>query len=140
MGTLKIVSSDPDKALSFKVDALKSVFPLKTGRHLLRRRRSAKPWRITQRFTASTASSTSCRRRKPILMKRQRRIDVTMKFDEGKQYYVRRIEFTGNTTTRDKVIRRELLIDEGQLFNKHAVGNQYPAAEPVELFRQDRSG
>src|SRR6266849_5924983 len=29
MGTLKIVSSDPDKALSLKVDALKGAFPLK---------------------------------------------------------------------------------------------------------------
>src|SRR5258708_30810164 len=29
MGTLKIVSADPDKALSLKVDALKSAFPLK---------------------------------------------------------------------------------------------------------------
>src|SRR6202008_1240519 len=46
-----------------------------------------------------------------------KRIDITMKFEEGKQYYVRRIDFTGNTTTRDKVIRRELLIDEGQLYN-----------------------
>jgi len=27
MGTLKIVSSDPDKALSLKVDALKAAFP-----------------------------------------------------------------------------------------------------------------
>jgi outer membrane protein insertion porin family len=43
---------------------------------------------------------------------------MTLKFDEQKQYYVRRIDFSGNTTTRDKVIRRELLIDEGQLFNK----------------------
>src|SRR5262249_1949960 len=47
-------------------------------------------------------------------------IDLTLKFDEQKQYYVRRIDFSGNTTTRDKVIRRELLIDEGQLFNKRA--------------------
>ena len=31
MGTLKIASSDPDKALSLKVEALKGVFPLKTG-------------------------------------------------------------------------------------------------------------
>ena len=31
MGSIKIVSSDPDKALSLKVDALKSVFPLKPG-------------------------------------------------------------------------------------------------------------
>src|SRR5205807_452351 len=43
---------------------------------------------------------------------------VTLKFDEQKQYFVRRIDFIGNTTTRDKVIRRELAIDEGQLFNK----------------------
>jgi outer membrane protein insertion porin family len=45
-------------------------------------------------------------------------INLTMRFDEQKQYYVRRIDFSGNTTTRDKVIRRQLLIDEGQLFNK----------------------
>src|SRR5258708_39034947 len=31
MGTLKIVSADPDKALSLKVDALKSISPLKEG-------------------------------------------------------------------------------------------------------------
>src|SRR5260370_11498763 len=43
-----------------------------------------------------------------------------MRFTEEKQYYVRRIDFVGNTTTRDKVIRRELLLDEGQLFNKRA--------------------
>jgi outer membrane protein insertion porin family len=41
------------------------------------------------------------------------RIDI----DEGKQYYVRRIEFVGNTTTRDKVIRRELALDEGNVYN-----------------------
>jgi len=47
-------------------------------------------------------------------------VNVTLHFDEQKQYFVRRIEFSGNTTTRDKVIRRELLIDEGSLFNKRA--------------------
>jgi outer membrane protein insertion porin family len=44
---------------------------------------------------------------------------ITLKIDvdEGKQFFVRRIEFTGNTTTRDKVIRRELSIEEGQVYN-----------------------
>jgi outer membrane protein insertion porin family len=37
--------------------------------------------------------------------------------DEGKQFYVRRIEFAGNTTTRDKVIRRELALEEGGVYN-----------------------
>jgi outer membrane protein insertion porin family len=45
------------------------------------------------------------------------KIDLTFNVDEGKQFFVRRIDFSGNTTTRDKVIRRELLIDEGQIFN-----------------------
>ncbi|HZC23238.1 MAG TPA: outer membrane protein assembly factor BamA, partial [Candidatus Binatia bacterium] len=39
--------------------------------------------------------------------------------DEGKQFYVRRIEFQGNTTTRDKVIRRELALEEGGIYNSH---------------------
>ncbi|MGA2433732.1 MAG: outer membrane protein assembly factor BamA, partial [Bryobacteraceae bacterium] len=47
----------------------------------------------------------------------QDQVDITMSVDEGKQFYVRRIDFDGNTTTRDKVIRRELLLDEGDLFN-----------------------
>ena len=33
--------------------------------------------------------------------------------DEGKKFQVSRIEFVGNTITRDKVIRRELLLEEG---------------------------
>ncbi len=45
------------------------------------------------------------------------KIDLTLNFDEGKQFFVRRIDFSGNTTTRDKVIRRQLLVDEGDVFN-----------------------
>ena len=44
---------------------------------------------------------------------------ITMNVDveEGKAFYIRRIEFQGNTTTRDRVVRRELLVQEGQVFN-----------------------
>jgi outer membrane protein insertion porin family len=44
-------------------------------------------------------------------------ITLDIDLDEGKQYRVRRIEFQGNTTTRDKVIRREIPLDEGQVYN-----------------------
>jgi outer membrane protein insertion porin family len=44
-------------------------------------------------------------------------MDMSLSIDEGHQFFVRRIDFSGNTTTRDKVIRRQLLIDEGQIFN-----------------------
>lgn len=46
-------------------------------------------------------------------------VDLSLSVDEGKQFFVRRIDFSGNTTTRDKVIRREMLVDEGQIFNNH---------------------
>lgn len=45
------------------------------------------------------------------------KIDLTLTAEEGKQFFVRRIDFSGNTTTRDKVIRREILIDEGDMYN-----------------------
>jgi len=44
-------------------------------------------------------------------------VNLTIDVDEGKQFYVRRIEFQGNTTTRDKVIRREIALEEGQVYN-----------------------
>jgi outer membrane protein insertion porin family len=44
-------------------------------------------------------------------------VDLVVDVDEGKQFYVRRIEFQGNTTTRDKVIRREIALEEGQIYN-----------------------
>ncbi|HTZ48011.1 MAG TPA: outer membrane protein assembly factor BamA [Verrucomicrobiae bacterium] len=117
MGTLKIVSSDPDKALSLKVDALKSVFPLKPGDVFS----AAKVRKAMEEYTkiyGQYGFIDFVPQPQMDFDEKAHRIDVTMQFDEGKQYYVRRIEFSGNTTTRDKVIRRELLIDEGQLFNK----------------------
>jgi outer membrane protein insertion porin family len=47
--------------------------------------------------------------------------DVTIRVQEGKPYAVRRIEFSGNTQTRDEVIRRELGIFEGAPFNTEAL-------------------
>ncbi len=48
---------------------------------------------------------------------------------------VSRIEFSGNTVTRDKVIRRELLLEEGQVYSQAALGHLHPAAEPAGLLR-----
>jgi outer membrane protein insertion porin family len=45
------------------------------------------------------------------------KLDLTFNIDEGNQFIVRRIDFSGNTTTRDKVIRREILLEEGDIYN-----------------------
>ncbi len=44
-------------------------------------------------------------------------VNWVIDIDEGQPFYVSRIEFTGNTITRDKVIRRELLLEEGQVYS-----------------------
>jgi outer membrane protein insertion porin family len=46
-----------------------------------------------------------------------RLVNIVFDFDEGKQFRLRRLEFVGNTTTRDKVIRREVLVNEGEIFS-----------------------
>ena len=45
-----------------------------------------------------------------------KKVDVTLKVDEGEPYTIRRIDIAGNTTTKDKVIRRALLVKEGGPF------------------------
>ena len=44
-----------------------------------------------------------------------------MRMQEGKQYFVNRITFIGNTTTRDNVIRREMRLVEDGVFNTEAL-------------------
>ena len=48
-------------------------------------------------------------------------VDVTMRLQEGAQFFVNRITFTGNTTTRDNVIRREMRLVENGIFNTEAL-------------------
>jgi outer membrane protein insertion porin family len=44
--------------------------------------------------------------------------DFTITVDEGKPFRIGRIEFQGNTVTRDTVLRREILVNEGDLYNQ----------------------
>src|SRR4030095_5980035 len=44
-------------------------------------------------------------------------VDFAVTIEEGKQFTLRRLEFIGNTFTRDNVLRREVLINEGDIYN-----------------------
>jgi len=65
-------------------------------------------------------------------------VDVTMRVQEGKQYFVNRITFRGNTTTRDNVIRREVRLYENGVFNTEGLKfsvrrlNQLGYFKPIE--------
>ena len=63
-------------------------------------------------------------------------VDVTMRLTEGAQYFVNRITFVGNTTTRDNVIRRELRLVEGTVFNTEALKYSIRRLNQLGYFKQ----
>ena len=44
-------------------------------------------------------------------------VDVNFRVFEGDQFKLGRLEFTGNTTTKDKVLRREIFLEEGMIMD-----------------------
>ncbi|MEO7190657.1 MAG: outer membrane protein assembly factor BamA [Vicinamibacterales bacterium] len=65
-------------------------------------------------------------------------MDITIHVNEGPRFYVNRITFVGNTNTHDAVIRRELRVAEGGVFNAEALKesvrrlNQLGYFKPIE--------
>ena len=116
MGRLIIRSANLDENLYFNAPFLESIFPIKKGQIL----DTSKIRKAIDDYTKLygdygfidfTANPV------PEVDDATKTVNWTIDFDQQKQFYVRRIEFSGNTTTRDKVIRREVLLDEGSLFN-----------------------
>jgi outer membrane protein insertion porin family len=116
MGRLIVRSANPDQNLYFNVKFLEDAFPIKKGQifDTSKIRKAIKDY--TQLygdygfidFTANPSFDVD---------DASKTVNLTLDFDQQKQFFVHRIEFSGNTTTRDKVIRREILLDEGSLFN-----------------------
>jgi outer membrane protein insertion porin family len=44
-------------------------------------------------------------------------VDVNIRVFEGEQFRLGRLEFEGNTTTKDKVLRREIFLEEGNIMD-----------------------
>ena len=47
-----------------------------------------------------------------------RRVNITFEVDEGPRVFIERIDIVGNTRTIDPVIRREMMVSEGDAFNR----------------------
>lgn len=47
-------------------------------------------------------------------------VHVNVEIDEGKQFTLRRIEFSGNQKTEDDTVRQMLFIKEGEVFNQES--------------------
>jgi outer membrane protein insertion porin family len=63
--------------------------------------------------------------------------DVIIHVDEGEQFRIGRIEFSGNTKTKDKVLRRDMSIQEGLVMNTGALKNSLLRIGQSEVFKVD---
>ena len=66
--------------------------------------------------------------------------DVIIHVDEGEQFRIGRIEFSGNTKTKDKVLRRDMSIQEGLVMNTGALKNSLLRIGQSEVFKVDEAG
>ena len=62
-------------------------------------------------------------------------VDVSVRMEEDKQYFVGFIHITGNDSTRDKVIRRELYLNEGEVFNTEALKQSIRRVNQLGYFK-----
>ena len=62
---------------------------------------------------------------------------ITFRVAETPRVYVERIDITGNTNTRDKVIRREFRLAEGDPFNSVAVSRSRDRIQSLGYFQED---
>jgi outer membrane protein insertion porin family len=62
------------------------------------------------------------------------RVDVHYKIEEGNRSFVQRINIAGNTRTKDKVIRREVLVAPGDVFNTVRVDTTKKRLENLGYF------
>jgi outer membrane protein insertion porin family len=61
-------------------------------------------------------------------------VRVSLGISEGEKYRMGRIEISGNTKTRDKVIRREVRVDEGETFNSSKLKRSYDRINNLGFF------
>jgi outer membrane protein insertion porin family len=116
MGSLKFRSSDPEVGLVFKSDLLARAFPIKEG-EVFSADKIRKALDNYKKLYGEYGYIDFVPEPVTEIDDVKKVVNLTMEFDQQKQFFVRRIEFSGNTTTRDKVIRREILLDEGQVYN-----------------------
>ena len=66
----------------------------------------------------------------------KRVMNLTIKVAPTPRVYVERIDITGNTTTRDKVIRREFRLNEGDAFNALKVKRSQDRIQSLGFFQE----
>lgn len=63
-------------------------------------------------------------------------VNITFEVNEGPRVYIERIDIVGNTRTLDRVIRRELRVNEGDAFNRVLLDRSRQQVQALGFFEE----
>jgi len=61
-------------------------------------------------------------------------VGIAININEGSVFQLRKMEFTGNYTTRDQIIRRKIVLDEGTTYNQDLMDKSLRQINSLKLF------
>ena len=117
---------------------LREMLQRAVGRLLQPRRAHQGPAAPCGRSTATPATRTSRPSPRPSSTRSTRRSTSSSRSGAGPLVHFERIEIKGNTKTRDKVIRREMEMQEGQLFSETRARAEQAPHHGARLLRARR--
>jgi len=114
---------------------LRSLIQLKPGETFSREKLSGSTKKITDRlgnegYAFANANAV------PELDKAAKRVALTIMIDPGRRVYVRRINISGNTRSRDEVIRREMRQFEGAYYDGDKIQKSKQRLERTAYFSE----
>ena len=65
-----------------------------------------------------------------------KQVDIRLQVDQGSLVYFNRVEINGNTRTRDNVIRRDLKVQEGGIFDSKAIRTSTQKLQRLGFFEE----
>jgi outer membrane protein insertion porin family len=70
------------------------------------------------------------------IREKEQLVDIDFQLKKGELVYINRINITGNAVTRDKVIRRQLEVVEGNLYSSSKLKNSYGNLNRLRYFEE----
>jgi outer membrane protein insertion porin family len=115
LGKLELQNCDP-----LKCDALATTFGLKKG-DIVNFKRIKDNLEQIKKFYGNLGYINFSYIPEQDIDAKTKTFNLSLTLQPDKQFFVKRINFLGNTKTRDKVMRREFILEEGKIFSSAAL-------------------
>ena len=119
----------------FKAEGIKAMLPMKTGNWYNAKQVEDTVESITETaglfgYAFAEVNPEFTRNKEDLTM------DLTFRVADAPRVYVERIDINGNTTTQDKVVRREFRLQEGDAFNSFQVRRSADRIKSLGFFQE----